>query len=178
MVAVSVAVAAHVAELGHLLHGATPAILVGVLVLVFFVGSELGNGGSELADLCGYQCEFGILALAGFTHVGYGIVVCDRCAGDLGNVVLDLVADVGHAVGAFVAVAPGRASAAVLDVCVVGFDTHLEIILGERVVGLGGNRLLLPFHHFCFVEYVGVLHLLQIELEFVLARYGDVGAHE
>ena len=51
MVAVGVAVAAHVAELGHLLHGATvaitAAILVGVFGLIFFVGCELGDGGSE-----------------------------------------------------------------------------------------------------------------------------------
>ena len=76
MVAVGVAVAAHVAELGHLLDGATLtiAISVGVLWLVFFVGSELGDGGSELADLSGHLCEFGILVLAGFANVGDGVM--------------------------------------------------------------------------------------------------------
>ena len=145
MVAVRVTVAAHVTEPGHLLHRAMSAIVVGVFGLVIlFVGCELGDGGGELADLLGHQREFGILAFASFTHVGNGVVVCDGHACKLGNVVLDLVADVGHAVGGFVVVAPGCSAAAVLDVGAVGFDAHLEPDLDEFVVGFCDVQLLLP----------------------------------
>jgi hypothetical protein len=70
----------------------------------------------------------------------------------LANVVLDLVADVGHVVEAVVVVAPCRAATAVLDVRVVGLDSHLEAVLGPRVVGLGGGGLLFPFHHLDLVK--------------------------
>jgi hypothetical protein len=59
----------------------------------------------------------------------------------------------------------------------MGFDAHLEPDLGKCIVGFCDVRLLLPLHHFGLVEYVGVIHLLQIELEFALVRYGDVGAN-
>ena len=38
-------------------------------------------------------------------HVGNDVVVGDRCAGHLHDLVLDLIADVGHVVGALVLVA-------------------------------------------------------------------------
>lgn len=72
----------------------------------------------------------------------------------------------------------GGATTAVLSVRVMGFDAQLKIVLGERVVSLGDDGLLLPFHHFGLVEDVGVVHLFRIELEFVLVRDCDVGAHE
>ncbi len=125
-----------------------------------------------------HSSEFGVLALVGLAHVGDGVVVGDRCACDLGNVVLDFVANVGHVVGAVVVVACCSAAAAVLDVRVVSLDLHFKVIFGSRVVGLGSYGLLFPFHHLGLVKKVGAVHFLQIELELVLIRYGDVGSHK
>ena len=167
---VGVAVGAHVAQLDHLLNGVVTTDLVGVHVLVVWLVDcqELSNGGGELLDLGCHCSEFGVLALVGLAHVSNGIVVGDGCTCNLGNVVLDLVANVGHVVGAVVVVAPCCAAATVLDLHVVGLDSHLEMVLGAHVVGLGGRGLLFPFHHLGLVQNVGIIHFLQVELELVL----------
>ncbi len=89
-----------------------------------------------------------------------GIVVGDGCAYNFGNVVLDLVTDVSHVVGAVIVVAPCRGAAAVLDVCVVGLDSRLKVVFGPCVVSLGGRGFLFPFHHLGLIEHVGVVNLL------------------
>ena len=110
----------------------------------------------------GCHCsEFGVLALVGLTHVGNSIVIGDGCACNFGNVVLDLVANVGHVVGAVIVVAPCHAAATVLDVRVVGLDSCLKVVLGPCIVGLGVGGLLFTFHHLGLVENVGIVPLLK-----------------
>jgi hypothetical protein len=159
---VGVAVGAHVAQLDHLLNGVVTTDLVGVHVLVVWLvdRQELSNGGGKLLDLGCHKSELGILALVGLMHVGNGNVIGDGCTCNFGNVVLDLVTDVGHVVGAVVVVAPCRGVAAVLDVRVVGFDSCLKVVLGPCVVGLGGGGLLLSFHHLGLVKNVGIINFL------------------
>ncbi len=109
----------------------------------------------------GCHCsEFGILALVGLTYVGNGIVVGDGCNCNFGNVVLDLVTNVGHVVGAVVVVAPCRGAATILDVRVMGLDSPLEVVLSPCVVSLGGGGLLFPFHHLGLVKNVGIVNLI------------------
>jgi hypothetical protein len=178
--AMGVAVPTHVAQLGHLLDVAVTAVPVGDHVLIVWLVDcqELSNGGGELLDLGCHCSEFGILALVGLAHVGNGIVVADECTCDLGNVVLDLVANVSHVVGAIVVVVPCHATTAVLDVRVVGLDSHLKVVLGAHVVGLGGRGLLFSFHHLGLVKNVGIIHFLQVELELVFVQNGDVRLYE
>ena len=111
-------------------------------------------------------------------HVGDDVVVGDGCAGYLHDVVLDLIADVSHVVGALILVASCCTTTAVLEVCVMCLDLEFEVVFGEVIVSFDVDRLLLPFHHFSLVEHVGVVHLLKIELEFVIVRDGDVGSDE
>ncbi len=156
------------------------AVPVGVHDLVVWLVDcqEFSNGGGELLDLGCHCSEFGILAPVGLVHVGNGIVVGDGCTCYLGIVVLDLVTNVGHVAGAVLVVAPCCATAAVLDVPVVGLDSHLKVVLGACVVGLGGRGLLFPFHHLSLVKNVGTVHSLQVELELVLVQDGDVRLHK
>jgi hypothetical protein len=175
-----VAVGTHVAQLGHLLDGAATAVPVGVHVLAVWLVDcrEVSDGGSELLDLGCHCSKFSILALVGLTHVGDGIVVGYGFACDFGNVVLNLIADVSHVVGVVVVVVPCHATATVLDVCVLGLDSCLKVVLGTCVVGLGGRGLLFPFHHLGLVENVEIVHLLQVELEHFLIQDGDVRLHK
>ncbi len=62
------------------------------------------------------------LFLVSLMHVGDDVVVGDGCAGNLCDVVLDLVADVGHFFGALILLASCHDAAAVLDVRVVHLD--------------------------------------------------------
>ena len=62
------------------------------------------------------------LFLVSLMHVGDDVIVGDGCAGNLCDVVLDLVANVGHFFGVLILVASCRAAAAVLDVRVVHLD--------------------------------------------------------
>ncbi len=119
METMGVAVGAHVAQLGHLFDGEATRVLVGVHLLVAWLVDcqELSDDGGELLDLGCCCSEFGILALVGLAHVGKGIIVSDGCACDFGNVVLDLVTNVGHVVGAVVVVAPCCGATAILDTC-------------------------------------------------------------
>ena len=52
------------------------------------------------------------------------------------------------------------------------------MVFGKVVVNFDVDGLLLPFHHFGLVEHVGVVHLLEIELELVFVGDGDVGSNE
>ena len=52
--------------------------------------------------------------------------------------------------------------------CVLGLHSHFEEALGAHEVGLDGKELLFTFHHLGLVKKVGVMHLLQVELELVL----------
>ena len=69
-------------------------------------------------------------------HVGDDVIVGDGCAGNLCDVVLDLVANVGHFFGVLILVASCRAAAAVLDVRVMRLDLEFEVVFGEVVVSL------------------------------------------
>jgi hypothetical protein len=177
---VGVAVGAHVLQLGHLFNGTVTAVLVGVHVLVVWLVklSELSDGGNELLDLGCHCSEFGAFALVGLAHVGNGIVTGDGCTCNFGNVVFDLVTDVGHVVGTVIVVAPCHGTAAVLDVRVMGLDSCLEVVLGPCVVGLGGVGLLFPFHHLSLVKNVEIVNFLQVELELVLVQVVDVRLHD
>jgi hypothetical protein len=157
-----VAVGAHVVPPGHLLNGVATAVLVGVHVLVVWLvdHQELSNGGGELLDLGCHCSEFGILAFVGLMHVGNGIIIGDGCTCNFGNVVVDLVTDVSHVVGAVVVVAPCCGPAAVLDVRVMGLVSCFKVVLGLGEVGRGGRGLLFPFHHLGRVKNVGIVNLL------------------
>ena len=111
-------------------------------------------------------------------HVGNDVSIGDGCAGDFCDVVLDLVADVGHVLGAFVLVVSCCTTAAVLDVRVVCLVLEFKVVFGKVVVGFDVDRLLLSFHHLGLVKHVGVVHSLEIELELVFVGDGDVGSDE
>ena len=157
----------------------TSSALVGVLVLVVGLGGhEFGNGGNEELDLRYNGGELSVFSFGGLAHVCEGFVVGYGGASNLGNVVLDFVAILSHVVGAVVVVALSRTASAVLCVCVMQFDKCFKVVLCQIVVHLGGAVLLFPLHHLRLVKEVEVIHLLQVELELVLVRDGDIGVHE
>ena len=57
-------------------------------------------------------------------------------------------------------------------------DLEFEVVIGEVLIIFDVDRLLLPFHHLGLVKHVGVVHLLDIELELVFVGDGDVGSDE
>ncbi len=132
-----------------LLDGAVTIVPVGVHVLVVWLVDcqEQHNGGGELLDLGCHCSEFDVLALVDLAYIGSSIIVSDGTACNFGNLVLDLVANVSHVVGAVLVVVPCCSAATVLDVHVVGLDSRLEMVLGPCVVSLDGGGLVFPFHH-------------------------------
>ncbi len=57
-------------------------------------------------------------------------------------------------------------------------DDRFEVLPGEFEIGFGGNGLLLPGEHVLFVEFVAVVDLLEIKLEFVFVGDGDIRSYE
>ena len=106
-------------------------------------------------------------------HVGDDVVVGDGCAGYLHDVVLDLIADVSHVVGALIPVASCCTTTAVLEVCVMCLDLEFEVVFGEFVVSFDVDRLLLPFHQ---PAHVGGSCVVNCAIVGVLFRFLDIGA--
>ena len=90
------------------------------------------------------------------------------------NVVLVFAANVGHVVGAVVVVPLGGSATAVLRVGVMRFDKCFEVVLRQILVRLDGAVLLYPLHHLRLVEEVGVIYLLQVELELTSGMVGTL----
>ena len=148
---------------------ATSSALVGILVLVVGLGGrKSGYGGGEELDLCCHGGELSIFSFGGLAHVCEGFVIGYGGASNLGNVVLDFIANVSHVAGAVVVAALGGTAAAVLCVGVMQVDACFEVVLCQIVVRLGGTVLLFPLHHLGLVKEVGIIHLFQVKLELVL----------
>jgi hypothetical protein len=55
----------------------------------------------------------------------------------------------------------------------IALNEPFEVQFGLIEIVLGGNRLVFPLRHLLFVEVIGCVHLLEVNLELVFVKDGD-----
>ena len=119
-----------------------------------------------------------VLCVHSVSDDGKCIIVVDGCTRELCNVIPDLIANLGHVGSTLVIVATSGSATAVLHVRVVCFHKEFEVALGLLIVGFDGGGLALPLHHLGLVEHIGIVDLLEVELQLVFVGDGDVRTNQ